>query len=787
MFCNLLIFLTLHLYLLDSLQLTNQKPNSMKRFLLASLSLILTTISFSQGSFTYSITVQEPGQRPKSNLPITLVETSTFERKALKTNASGQLTIVLTEGKQWMMNVGDMKGHTLLNVPQNGSGKGQALISYDVARWNRLNASPTDRSLFQLEDIPQRIHYNAMPTKTHEIMEIAVESEKGRPYKGLVVKMTCFALNTSYSAYTDDQGIARFQIPLNESYQIDLDGEDNFEYHDAGSKPYRRRMTLTYEKINFKEEVQKDGYIQQLFIDEPRPISNRVMVTLKVRGGDKNGANENIYIQTDYSQKKYKGKTNSNGDVAFLLPKKRTYTVSFDYQDVAGAIDLSRFYGIGEMTQGVYYEPDPRLQYPERYLPSKDDVNEYDINNYTDKVYDDTDDDNLVNVHVKWGNNKIHSGSKEALLELGFSTKEPANKTAVKTPLNIAFVLDKSGSMSGEKIDFLKSAMTDFIKKLRPMDRISIVFFDTEAVLAYDKSGIDQSYLADIIVALQASGGTNIYEGLKLGYGQVAKNKTSNSVDRVILLTDGYGSKPVDFILEQSADYFKQGIAVSTIGVGDGYNQSLLSLISQYSGGLEHQVIESEGITTALDKEFESLLYPLASNLTVQVRYNNRLIYKTLYGVPEFKNTDSKVVFKLDKVFSSLNKMALIKFKIENPTRDIAKNEIEIEVNYFDEIKQQEVTILKKTHLEWTDETDAELIADNALKQTYSVAVINQALKVIADNCDAKNYGEAKQIVNQTLKSLKKITGDKYSEELIPIVELLKEYLVSLDRAIAKK
>lgn len=759
----------------------------MNRLLLIVFTCLLFSQTFAQGTFTYSITVHEPGSRPKANLPITLVETTTFERKSLKTNAAGQLTIELSEGREWMMNVGDMKGHTLLRVPQNGSGKGQALISYDVARWNRLNQKAVDRSKLNLEDIPQRIHYNAMPSKTHEIMEIAVESEKGRPYKGLLVKMTCFALNTSYSAYTDEQGIARFQIPLNESYQIDLDGEDNFEYHDAGSKPYRRRITLTYEKINFKEEVQKDGFIHQLFIDEPRPISNRVMVTLKVRGGDKDGANENIYIHTDYSNKKYKGKTNANGEIAFLLPKKQTYTVSFDYQDVAGAIDLSRFFGIGQMTQGVYYEPDPRLQYPERYLPSKEDVKSYDINNYSSKIYADTDDDNLVNVHVKWGNKKINSGSKEALLELGFSTKEPKTKNAVKTPLNIAFVLDKSGSMSGEKMDFLKSAMTDFIKKLRPTDRISIVFFDDEPVLAYDKAGIDKSHLEDIIIALQASGGTNIYEGIKLGYEQVAKNKLSNSVDRVILLTDGYGSKPVDFILEQSEAYFKQGIAVSTIGVGNGYNQSLLSLISKYSGGLEHQVIQSDGITTALDKEFESLLYPLASDLTVQVRYNNRLIYKTLYGVPEFKNSDGKVIFKLDKVYSSLNKMALLKFKIDNPTRDIAKNEIEIEVNYFDQIKQQEVTILKKTHLEWTDETDAELIADNELKQTYSVAVINQALKVIADNCDAKNYGEAKQIVNQTLKSLKKITGDKYSEELIPIVEMLKEYLVSLDRAIAKR
>lgn len=717
-----------------------------------------------------------------------MIETSTFKRNVDKTDAQGKFSITLKEeeGKQWMVNVGEMFNYTLLNVSPGGNGSGSATITYDVDRWNRQNEPTLDRTSLSLEEIPQRIDYNYRPGQNEELVEISLLSPGGRAFYNIEVKMTSYALGVSYTTTTDDQGIARFVLPLNEKFQVDIDGEDDFTFYDTGNQTSIKRQKITYEKINFKEELNSEDYYVQTFIEKPKPVSNRVMVMLYVKGGDNDGAQEEVFIQTDYSTKKYYGKTNDEGLVIFMLPKKKTYHVSFNYQLDAGVIDLSRFFGIGYSQQLVIYKPDPRLQYPENYLPSLKDVKTYDINQYVTTRYPDTPSDELINVHVKWGNNKINSGAKEALLELGFSVKEPTNKAAISKPLNIAFVLDKSGSMIGENIDILKKAMLQLIEKLRPEDRVSIVFFDDEAVLAYGQNSLDKAYLSDIIRAVQADGGTSIYDGLKLGYETVEKNMQANSVNRVILLTDGYGSKPVDFVLEQSAAYFKKGISVSTIGVGSNYNHSLLELLSQYSGGFTHHALESEDINLALEQEFESLLYPLASDLTVQVFYNDHVIYKTIYGVPEKSKTDHSVTFTLDRVFSSLNKMVLMKFKIENPARDMDKNKIRIEINYFDETKKQPVSVVKETNLEWTDETDVEIVQDAHMKTIYSIATINQNMKVIAEYCDAKNYAAAKELVNQTLKSLKEINSERYDPELIPIITELKQMLIYIDRAILK-
>jgi len=340
--------------------------------------------------------------------------------------------------------------------------------------------------------------------------------------------------------------------------------------------------------------------------------------------------------------------------------------------------------------------------------------------------------------------------------------------------------------MSGENMDILKQSMLSFIDKLRPMDKVSFIFFDDEQVLAYPQGSVNKNVLKDIIYTLEADGGTNIYDGLSMGYEQVSKTFNPKGTNRIILLTDGYGSKPVDFILKQSERYFKKGISVSTIGVGYDYNNSLLSVLSKYSGGFEHSVIESSGIDKALLAEFESLFTPTASNLKVVVKYNNKIIYKTLYGIPEHKNSNNMVSFQLPHVFASLNKMALVKFKLENPDKSIENKPITVNVSYFDESLQQNVSIVKEMPLEWTNETNIEMIYDDNLKQVYSVAIINQAMKAIADLCDVKDYKGAKKNVAKTLKALDKINQERFKPELIPLIHELKDYMKALDTVILK-
>ena len=747
---------------------------------------LFTSESFTQNQFKYAVEVIDTRGLPKSNLDIVLIESSTFKRLEYKTNQIGRAVFTITEGDEWVMHVGEMKGYTKLNTSyQNGSGS--AVITYNLAKWNRLNEPPVNRSKIKLEKNPQiGVRAGQVPQKGYSIVEIELKSGRGQVWRNVAVSLVCYASLKSYDAKTDAYGVARLYVPNNQNYQIDLDGDVDYSFCDLGNRSMTKTIRFLYEKIDFTEVENSEGYIVQSFTKPPIPISNRYKVTLNVVGGPNGGVNEDVYLEMAYSNKKYYGKTDGNGSVTFMLPKKRRYVLHFLYHKFAGSIDLTNARGIGQMTESFQYIPEQRLSNPEEFLPTADNVMNYDINAFNTKDYGNDESANLVYVHAKWGGEKINSNSKEAVLELGFSINKNKLKQTVAKPLNISFVLDKSGSMSGENMDILKKSMLSFIDKLRPIDKVSLLFFDDEQVVAYPQGSVRKNELKDIIYALEAGGGTNIYDALNKGYEQVSKTFDSKSTNRVILLTDGYGSKPVDFILKQSEKYFKKGISVSTIGVGYDYNNSLLSLLSKFSGGFEHSVIDSDGIDKALTAEFESLFMPTASDLKVSIKYNNKIIYKTLYGIPEHRNTNNMVSFKLPHVFSSLNKMALVKFKLNTPNQSIESKPITIDVSYFDEGLQQEVKIVKEMYLTWTDETTIEMMYDDNLKQVYSVAIINQTLKAIADLCDAKNYKSAKKNVEKTLKALHKINDEKFQSDLIPLINQLKEYMKALDLMLLK-
>lgn len=746
--------------------------------------LFILSFNFSQGSMTYNISVRGGKGEPVSNLPLVLIEKNTFERVEYKTNASGKAQIVLDHGQAWVLHVKDMKNYRTLDVPQYGDASGSMNITYNVENWNRINEPHVDRSKLNLKVVEQSGITQKDIDQKNSIVKVSLKNGKGKAWKDIEVQMTCYKTNTIYRSHTNSSGTATFKLPINNNYQIDVDGEPDYDYCDLGKMASIRNKSYLFEKIDYTEKLDQEGYLVQTFKETPTATSNRTLVNIKVTGGPNDGKNEYIYFDQAYSSNKFKAKTDKNGEAKILLPKQFRYLISFDFQPNADVLDLSEFRGISETSSMFTYTPDPRLQFPENYVPNSTNITEYDMDRFGSVAFDNASDE-LVSVTAKWGNKLVNSTSREAIIELGFKAKKPTTKLP-RQPVNISFVLDKSGSMGGESIDMLKKEMIELIKKLDPQDKVSIIFFDDKAAVAYKQSTVNKNKMIDIIHTVQAGGGTNILDGLLLGYKELEKNFDLGTANRVILLTDGYGSRPVEEVLKQSEKYFKKQISVSAIGVGQGYNESLLNLISQYSGGFKHHAITPDQIGLAFKQEFEQLYTPIAKHLNVEIKYNNKIIYKTIYGIQDQKNVNQKVSFSLPQVYATLNKLALVKFKLDQPDEKIENEKIIITTSYYDEYNKRDVSIVKELTLGWTDETDLEFIEDQQMKKLYSVATINQILKAVADLCDEKNYAQARENLSDTYKSIKKLNNDKFSPELQPLVTELETFIKALDHILKK-
>jgi Ca-activated chloride channel family protein len=152
-----------------------------------------------------------------------------------------------------------------------------------------------------------------------------------------------------------------------------------------------------------------------------------------------------------------------------------------------------------------------------------------------------------------------------------------------ETPsLAMAIVIDRSGSMSGEKLEMAKTAARSAVELLSPQDYAGVVIFDDQASWAADlQSAASKQTIIDRIASIESSGGTNIAPGLELALQ--ALRTSPAKLKHVILLTDGVSSPgPFQELVSQMA---QERITASTVAVGADADQQLLQQIAQWGGG----------------------------------------------------------------------------------------------------------------------------------------------------------------------------------------------------------
>ncbi|MFT7580243.1 MAG: Ca-activated chloride channel family protein [Myxococcota bacterium] len=201
----------------------------------------------------------------------------------------------------------------------------------------------------------------------------------------------------------------------------------------------------------------------------------------------------------------------------------------------------------------------------------------------------------------------------------GFELESPADRGTV----NVAIVIDKSGSMSGKKIDFAKRAARAALGKLSPKDIVSVLAYDgTVQVLVPATKVSDRRTVLRGIDRLSAGGMTALFAGTSKGAAEVRKFLRKDTINRVILLSDGQaniGPSSPGELGRLGKQLGRQGIAVTTLGLGLDYNEDTMAQLATKSGGSHFFVERPQQLTALFDEGFGRLTTIVANELTTTI------------------------------------------------------------------------------------------------------------------------------------------------------------------------
>jgi Ca-activated chloride channel family protein len=249
-------------------------------------------------------------------------------------------------------------------------------------------------------------------------------------------------------------------------------------------------------------------------------------------------------------------------------------------------------------------------------------------------------------------------------VQIGFSSGiDPA--AFKRSPLNLAVLVDRSGSMSGSKLDSVKLALSRLIDQLGEADRLSIIEFDDRVDVLVESTPVtDKTALKAAVGRISARGSTNMADGLRMASQLVQANAGHAGIsDRIMVFTDAItntGDTDQTTFVQIAKSNAALGVGLTLFGVGTDLNQDLVLAITDSRGGNYFFLKDAATIVTVFDVDFDYLVTPLAYDLYFQLQPAAGFIVTAVYGFPSWSTGSTAVNLSIPTVFLSRNHGAVV-------------------------------------------------------------------------------------------------------------------------------
>ena len=268
----------------------------------------------------------------------------------------------------------------------------------------------------------------------------------------------------------------------------------------------------------------------------------------------------------------------------------------------------------------------------------------------------------LENTHVLPGGHTLH-----ALV----SIKAAESNADRSVPVNLALVIDRSGSMAGKKIADARAAAIAMVDSLRVGDRVAIISYANSARVDIPSRQItkrNREAIKDTIRRLSQGGATHLSGGLEAGHRQVRPFLGGERATRVILISDGQANRGVTAPPELNRiarEAQQSGIVTSTLGLGADYNEDLMTALADHGGGNYYFVERSTELAGVLDGELRQMMSTLGRRASLELTPPKGVRVEDVIGYA-FKREGRTIIVPLGDLFSGQERALLWRLQTPN-------------------------------------------------------------------------------------------------------------------------
>ncbi|MEO5988087.1 MAG: VWA domain-containing protein [Candidatus Eisenbacteria bacterium] len=341
-------------------------------------------------------------------------------------------------------------------------------------------------------------------------------------------------------------------------------------------------------------------------------------------------------------------------------------------------------------------------------------------------------------------------GGVEHLVRLRFTAPD-AELTAVRTPVNVSLVMDRSGSMAGSKLEAARAAIDASVRMLRAEDRFSLVMFNSKVrVVCESTHANDEARLhaQNRVNRVRADGGTNLSGGWLEGAKQVHEYKGEGHLGRVLLATDGQANEGITNETElfgHARELRARGTSTSTIGIGHDFNESLLQGIAEQGGGNFYHVESFGQLTDLLTSELGEALQITVSQPRVELTVPEGAEV-TLLNRFEVDHSEGGYAVLLDDLTSG--QAVEISLLLRLPAAQVGR---EVALGFVIRGGVGRV-VLASTAMHWTHVPAAEFEQaprDYVVETAVAHVMLAQARREALDHNSARRFPQARQVLEQ--------------------------------------